>query len=171
MNRGRAIAVLSERFCIFAGAQERFLEAQEAAQGIRGLFFAAVSHDLKSPLRRTRTSSKCSRWDGKLKVGVLVLVGLDDVQFHLWPRSAKKWPRRTLRKSSEKRNRKRVSSGQTFDAAHRPPQRGLSDVRQGRFQYDKRPCKRTHPQRERCCVSGGHIERADRPVRWSEVVT
>lgn len=49
-NLGRAIEVLAERFRIFAGAQERALEAQEAAQRMRGLLFASVSHDLKSPL-------------------------------------------------------------------------------------------------------------------------
>ncbi len=47
---GRAIEVLADRFRIFAGAQERALEAQEAAQRMRGLLFASVSHDLKSPL-------------------------------------------------------------------------------------------------------------------------
>jgi signal transduction histidine kinase len=47
---GRAIEALAERFRIFAGAQERALEAQEAAQRMRGLLFASVSHDLKSPL-------------------------------------------------------------------------------------------------------------------------
>jgi signal transduction histidine kinase len=49
-NLGRAIEVLAERFRIFAGAQERALEVQEAAQRMRGLLFASVSHDLKSPL-------------------------------------------------------------------------------------------------------------------------
>lgn len=49
-NLGRAIEVLAERFRIFAGAQERALEVQEAAQRTRGLLFASVSHDLKSPL-------------------------------------------------------------------------------------------------------------------------
>lgn len=47
---GRAIEVLTERFRIFASAQERALEAREAAQRMRGLLFASVSHDLKSPL-------------------------------------------------------------------------------------------------------------------------
>jgi signal transduction histidine kinase len=47
---GRAIEVLAERFRIFAAAQERALDAQEAAQRMRGLLFASVSHDLKSPL-------------------------------------------------------------------------------------------------------------------------
>ena len=50
VNLGRAIEVLAERFRIFAGAQERALEVQEAAQRMRGLLFASVSHDLKSPL-------------------------------------------------------------------------------------------------------------------------
>jgi signal transduction histidine kinase len=49
-NLGRAIEVLAERFRIFAGAQERALEVQETAQRMRGLLFASVSHDLKSPL-------------------------------------------------------------------------------------------------------------------------
>lgn len=47
---GRAIEVLTERFRVFAAAQERALEAREAAQRMRGLLFASVSHDLKSPL-------------------------------------------------------------------------------------------------------------------------
>jgi signal transduction histidine kinase len=49
-NLGRAIEVLTERFRIFAAAQERALQAREAAQRMRGLLFASVSHDLKSPL-------------------------------------------------------------------------------------------------------------------------
>jgi signal transduction histidine kinase len=47
---GRAIEVLAERFRVFAEAQERAIEAREAAQRMRGLLFASVSHDLKSPL-------------------------------------------------------------------------------------------------------------------------
>ena len=47
---GRAIEVLAERFRVFAAAQERAIEAREAAQRMRGLLFASVSHDLKSPL-------------------------------------------------------------------------------------------------------------------------
>jgi signal transduction histidine kinase len=46
----RAIEGLTERFRVFAAAQERALEAREAAQRMRGLLFASVSHDLKSPL-------------------------------------------------------------------------------------------------------------------------
>ncbi len=47
---GRAIARLAERFRVFARAQERAIKAREAAARMRGLFFASVSHDLKSPL-------------------------------------------------------------------------------------------------------------------------
>ncbi|MEJ7730072.1 MAG: histidine kinase dimerization/phospho-acceptor domain-containing protein [Polyangiaceae bacterium] len=47
---GRAIEVLAERFRIFAAAQERALDARENARRMRGLLFASVSHDLKSPL-------------------------------------------------------------------------------------------------------------------------
>lgn len=46
----RAALVLAERFRVFAAAQERALEAKETALRLRGLFFASVSHDLKSPL-------------------------------------------------------------------------------------------------------------------------
>lgn len=47
---GRAIEVLAERFRVFAAAQERALDARENARRMRGLLFASVSHDLKSPL-------------------------------------------------------------------------------------------------------------------------
>jgi signal transduction histidine kinase len=47
---GRAIEGLAERFRVFAAAQERAIEAREAALRLRGLLFASVSHDLKSPL-------------------------------------------------------------------------------------------------------------------------
>lgn len=46
----QAIEQLTERFHEFARAQERALEARDAAHRMRGLFFASVSHDLKSPL-------------------------------------------------------------------------------------------------------------------------
>src|SRR5678815_287025 len=45
-----AIERLAERFRVFARAQERAILAREAATRMRGLFFASVSHDLKSPL-------------------------------------------------------------------------------------------------------------------------
>jgi signal transduction histidine kinase len=64
---GRSIEQLAARFRVFAKAQERSIEARQAAARMRGLFFASVSHDLKSPLnavlgftelvRRTELSS------------------------------------------------------------------------------------------------------------------
>jgi signal transduction histidine kinase len=47
---GLAIERLAERFHVFATAQERAISARKAAARMRGLFFASVSHDLKSPL-------------------------------------------------------------------------------------------------------------------------
>jgi signal transduction histidine kinase len=47
---GAAIEKLAARFRIFARAQRQAIRAQEAATRMRGLFFASVSHDLKSPL-------------------------------------------------------------------------------------------------------------------------
>jgi signal transduction histidine kinase len=47
---GSAIEQLAGRFRIFAKAQERSIDARQAAARMRGLFFASVSHDLKSPL-------------------------------------------------------------------------------------------------------------------------
>jgi signal transduction histidine kinase len=41
---------LADRFAIFAEAQEDAIAARAAATRMRGLFFASVSHDLKSPL-------------------------------------------------------------------------------------------------------------------------
>ena len=46
----RSLDQLLDRFGVFAAAQERSLEAKEASQRTRGLLFASVSHDLKSPL-------------------------------------------------------------------------------------------------------------------------
>ena len=45
-----AIETLTDRFRVFAEAQERALVARDTAQRVRGLLFASVSHDLKSPL-------------------------------------------------------------------------------------------------------------------------
>jgi signal transduction histidine kinase len=45
-----AIEELSGRFRVFAQAQERAISARQSAARMRGLFFASVSHDLKSPL-------------------------------------------------------------------------------------------------------------------------
>ena len=47
---GLAIDRLAARFGVFAKAQERAISARKAAARMRGLFFASVSHDLKSPL-------------------------------------------------------------------------------------------------------------------------
>lgn len=47
---GQAIERLADRFRVFARAQERAIEARAATTRMRGLFFASVSHDLKSPL-------------------------------------------------------------------------------------------------------------------------
>lgn len=47
---GLAIERVAQRFRVFAKAQERAIEARKAAARMRGLFFASVSHDLKSPL-------------------------------------------------------------------------------------------------------------------------
>jgi signal transduction histidine kinase len=47
---GAAIERLAARFRIFARAQRQAIRAREAATKMRGLFFASVSHDLKSPL-------------------------------------------------------------------------------------------------------------------------
>ncbi|MBX3131161.1 MAG: HAMP domain-containing histidine kinase [Polyangiaceae bacterium] len=47
---GEAIDGVAARFRTFARAQERAIAARERAARMRGLFFASVSHDLKSPL-------------------------------------------------------------------------------------------------------------------------
>ncbi len=45
-----SVEQLAGRFRIFARAQERAIKVGEATARMRGLFFASVSHDLKSPL-------------------------------------------------------------------------------------------------------------------------
>ena len=47
---GAAIERLAARFRIFSRAQRQAIRSREAATRMRGLFFASVSHDLKSPL-------------------------------------------------------------------------------------------------------------------------
>lgn len=47
---GSAIEHLADRFRTFAEAQERAIQLREATTRMRGLFFASVSHDLKTPL-------------------------------------------------------------------------------------------------------------------------
>src|SRR5690606_22139330 len=49
-GRGDAAELLAGRFRLCAEAQERSIVARPAATRTRGLFFASVSHDLKSPL-------------------------------------------------------------------------------------------------------------------------
>ncbi|MBL9022483.1 MAG: hypothetical protein JNL21_09785 [Myxococcales bacterium] len=46
----QAALALADRFRVFAAAQERALESKETARRMRGLLFASVSHDLKTPL-------------------------------------------------------------------------------------------------------------------------
>lgn len=46
----QAITGLARRFRVFARAQERAIAARESAARARGLLFASVSHDLRSPL-------------------------------------------------------------------------------------------------------------------------
>ena len=45
-----AIDTLTQRFRVFAEAQERAIAAREAAERSRSLLFASVSHDLRNPL-------------------------------------------------------------------------------------------------------------------------
>ena len=47
---GEAVNSLAARFRVFASAQEKAIEAREAARRMRGLLFASVSHDLKGSL-------------------------------------------------------------------------------------------------------------------------
>ncbi len=50
VNLGVAIEALAARFRVFASAQEKAIEAREAARRMRGLLFASVSHDFKGSL-------------------------------------------------------------------------------------------------------------------------
>lgn len=59
----QAIERLAERFRVFARAQERAILAREAATRTRGLFFASVSHDLKSPLNAVLGFAELVRWE------------------------------------------------------------------------------------------------------------
>lgn len=49
-NLNAAIDRLTERFRVFAEAQERAIESREIADRSRALLFASVSHDLRNPL-------------------------------------------------------------------------------------------------------------------------
>lgn len=60
---GSAIELLASRFRIFAQAQQRSIEAREAAISARGRFFASVSHDLRSPLNAILGFAELTRRD------------------------------------------------------------------------------------------------------------
>src|SRR4030095_2481752 len=66
---GRAIEQLAARFRIFAKAQERSIDARQAAARMRGLFFASVSHDLKSPLNAILGFTELVRHSEELSPG------------------------------------------------------------------------------------------------------
>ena len=66
---GSAIEHLAQRFRVFAKAQERAIEARKAAARMRGLFFASVSHDLKSPLNAILGFTELVRKNEPLSAG------------------------------------------------------------------------------------------------------
>ena len=66
---GLAIGTLAARFRVFAHAQERSIEARDAAARMRGLFFASVSHDLKSPLNAILGFTELVRTGGNTTPG------------------------------------------------------------------------------------------------------
>jgi signal transduction histidine kinase len=66
---GLAIERLAERFRVFASAQERAIAARERATRMRGLFFASVSHDLKSPLNAILGFTELVRQNEELEAG------------------------------------------------------------------------------------------------------
>jgi signal transduction histidine kinase len=66
---GLAIERLAARFRVFAKAQERAISARKAAARMRGLFFASVSHDLKSPLNAILGFTELVRKSEELSAG------------------------------------------------------------------------------------------------------
>jgi signal transduction histidine kinase len=66
---GLAIERLAARFRVFAKAQERAISARKAAARMRGLFFASVSHDLKSPLNAILGFTELVRKSEQLSAG------------------------------------------------------------------------------------------------------
>lgn len=66
---GLAIERLAARFRVFAKAQERAISARKAAARMRGLFFASVSHDLKSPLNAILGFTELVRKGEELSAG------------------------------------------------------------------------------------------------------
>ncbi len=73
-----AIERLAVRFRVFARAQKRAIEAREAATRMRGLFFASVSHDLKSPLNAILGFTEVVRQTEDLSPGQLESLNLID---------------------------------------------------------------------------------------------
>ncbi|MEP7051741.1 MAG: HAMP domain-containing sensor histidine kinase [Pseudomonadota bacterium] len=66
---GLAIERLAARFRVFAKAQERAITARKATARMRGLFFASVSHDLKSPLNAILGFTELVRKSEELSAG------------------------------------------------------------------------------------------------------
>ncbi len=66
---GLAIERLAARFRVFAQAQERAISARKATARMRGLFFASVSHDLKSPLNAILGFTELVRKSEELSAG------------------------------------------------------------------------------------------------------
>ncbi len=66
---GRSIELLASRFRLFAQAHERSIEAREGATRTRGLFFASVSHDLKSPLNAILGFAELARRSEEMSSG------------------------------------------------------------------------------------------------------
>ena len=75
---GLAIERLAARFRVFAKAQERAISARKAAARMRGLFFASVSHDLKSPLNAILGFTELVRKSEALSAGQDESLGLID---------------------------------------------------------------------------------------------
>ena len=71
-----AIERLAARFRVFASAQERAIQSREAATRMRGLFFASVSHDLKSPLNAILGFTALVRQTEELTPGQLESIDL-----------------------------------------------------------------------------------------------
>jgi signal transduction histidine kinase len=75
---GLAIERLAARFRVFAKAQERAISARKATARMRGLFFASVSHDLKSPLNAILGFTELVRKSETLSAGQCESLSLID---------------------------------------------------------------------------------------------
>lgn len=75
---GSAIESLAERFRVFFEAQVRAIGAREGAARMRGLFFASVSHDLKSPLNAILGFTDLVRQRAAVSVGQAESLALID---------------------------------------------------------------------------------------------